>query len=198
MWSRRRWLSSCAALTLLVPLGVVSAAAQMRVTTLDDVRREIAPGDVVSVMQTTGAALKGRLLRFGDADLEIRTDPRSTGGQQEVAIPLTTLQSLERPRDSSQNGALIGAAIGGGVVGAASIWAFAVDANEADEWGPGYALAGGILAGIGGLVGWAIDHAHSKPYVRYDAPARTAARMRVVPLASARGGHVTLRLAVSF
>ena len=54
---------------LTIGVGASPAAAQVRVATLDDLRRELSPGDMVSVVQTAGDPVRGRLLRFGDADL---------------------------------------------------------------------------------------------------------------------------------
>ena len=191
-----RWLACAAAIVAIDAVRAVPAAAQVRLSTLDEVRREVAPGDVISVEQASGATIRGRVLRFGDVDLEIRTEPRRGAKQrQDVAIPLDTLRSLERPRDSSRNGTLIGAAIGGGFVAGMTVWAFAVDANEADECGPAYAAAGAIFTGLGALAGWAIDYAHSKPHVRFDAPAGPGARVRILPMLG-RGAGV--RVSVSY
>ena len=145
-----------------------------RVATLDELRRELVPGDFVSVVQTTGESVSGRLQKFGDTDLDIQAETQVTTGVQRrrlnVTLPLGTLRSLERPRDSSRNGALIGAGVGGGFALGMFAWAFSVDRNELDEWGPGYLAGAGFFTGLGALAGWAIDRAHSKPHIRFDAP----------------------------
>jgi hypothetical protein len=180
-------------------IGVSSALAQVPVATLDELRRELRSGDFISVVQTTGDSVRGRLRRFGDADLDIQAETRQPPGQQrrllDVTIPRSAIQSLERPRDSSRNGALIGAGIGGGFVLAMFVWAVSVDRNEIDEWGPSYLAAGGMYTGIGALAGWAIDRAHSRPYVRFEAPATATTTIRAVPVLSRGPG---MALVVSF
>ena len=184
---------------LTIGVGASPAAAQVRVATLDDLRRELSPGDIVSVVQTAGDPVKGRLLRFGDADVEIRSEPRQLPGQPrrslDVRIPRASIQTLERPRDSSRNGMLIGAGAGAGVSLAMFAYAAAVDANEIDEWAPAYLGVGGILTGVGALIGWAVDAAHSRPYVRFEASPTARMRIRVVPSFSRAPG---MALVVSF
>jgi len=185
-----------AAGVVIVFAGTATAEAQVRLSTLDDVRREVAPGDVVTIVGSTGDPTTGRLLRFGDTDLDIRTETLATTGQRQVVtILLTDLKALERFRDSSRNGALIGAGVGGGIALGMFVYAAAVDYNEIDEWGSSYLALGGIFSGVGALTGWAIDRAHSKPHIRFDAAATGAARIRVVPLL-VRGAGIAL--AVSY
>ena len=179
--------------------GPSLALAQARVATLDDLRRELRPGDFISVVQTAGESVSGRLRRFGDTDLDIEAENRPTAGQHQrlldVTIPRSAIQSLERPRDSSRNGALIGAGIGGGFALTMFVWALSVDRNEIDEWASSYLAGGGICTGIGALAGWAIDFAHSRPHVRFDAPATGTMTIRAVPLLSRGPG---IALVVSF
>ena len=79
---------------------------------------------------------------------------------------------------------LIGAGIGGGFSLAMFVYAAAVDYNEIDEWGPTYLAAGGIFTGLGALAGWAIDRAHSKPQIGFDAPFPGTVTLRAAPLRS--------------
>jgi hypothetical protein len=191
-----RWLLP----VLVVAFEAAPARAQPRVTTLDELQHELAPGDQISLVQTTGEALTGRLLRFGDRDLDVRIVlPPATGQprrQLDVTIPLTAIQSLERPRDSSRNGIVIGAGVGAGFVGTMFVRAIAVDRNEIDEWGPIYLGYGVLFTGVGALVGWAIDAGHSKPPVRFKKPSAETTTISLVPLLSSRGRGMAL--AVSF
>jgi hypothetical protein len=113
-----------AGLVLVVTLELVAPAlanAQVRVGTPDELPGILGPGDLISVVHTGGVSVRGRVLRLGDTDLDIRTDTREPSGQQrhlDVKIPLAAIQSLERPRDPLRNGVLIGAAVGAGCVGA--------------------------------------------------------------------------------
>ena len=70
------------------------------------------------------------------------------------------------------------------------VYAAAVDYNEIDEWGPLYLAMGAAYTGLGALVGWAIDSAHSKPHVRFNAPPTAAVTIRVAPLLARRKGMV--------
>lgn len=106
--------------------------------------------------QTTGDSVRGRLQRFGDTDLDIRAEtqqaPRQRRRLLDVTIPRVAIQSLERPRDSSRNGALIGAGIGGGFALTMFVWAVAVDRNEIDEWGQGILRLGAFAPGLARLL----------------------------------------------
>ena len=86
-------------------------------------------------------------MRFADTALDIRTETRLATGEQhaDVTVPVGTIRSLERPRDSSRNGVLIGAGVGAGVSLGMFIHAAAVDYNEIDEWGPMYLAMGAEL-----------------------------------------------------
>jgi hypothetical protein len=137
------------------------------------------------------------LVRVADTALDIRAETRQVTGKQrsDLTIPFGTIQSLERPRDSSRNGVLIGADVGAGVSLAKFTYAAAVDYNEIDEWGPIYLAMGAAYTGVGALVGWAIDSAHSKPHVRFNAPSAETMKIRVAPLLARRKG---MAVALSF
>ena len=186
-----------ALIVALCMIGTSPALAQVQVGTLEEFRRELSPGDFISLVQTTGDSVRGRLVRFADTALDIRTETRLATGKQhaDVTVPLGTIRSLERPRDSSRNGVLIGAGVGAGVSLGMFIHAAAVDYNEIDEWGPLYLAYGAVYTGVGALVGWAIDSAHSKPHVRFNAPSAQTMRIRVAPLLARRKG---MALVLSF
>jgi hypothetical protein len=186
---------SRAGLAVLVGLGLLgggSAAAQVRVSTVEELQRTLSPGDVVSVVRTEGGAIEGRLLRIGAAGLEIRGEVEEAGRRRrgDITIPFTALQSLERRRDSPRNGALIGAGAGAAVAGAMFVGAVVVDRNEIDEWAPIYMGYGAVFSGIGALVGWAVDSGRSKPPVRFDRRSAGALDVKVAPLLSRRRGAV--------
>jgi hypothetical protein len=186
---------------LIVAFGVIGAApciAQAPVTSLEELRRELAAGDFITVVPAVGQPVAGRLVRFGHVDLEVRlanTYTRQERGPRDVTIPLNAIQSLERPRDSARNGAAIGAGVGAGVGGAMFVHAIVIDRNEMDEWATFYVGAAAVCTGIGALIGWAMDAANSKPHVRFDASSGKRTTVSVQPVYSRRGG---LALAVSF
>lgn len=202
--TRRLWTVLPVAFGLMGWLVPASVSAQSPGTgapssTLEALRQQLGPGDEVSIVQATGDSVKGRVLRVGDSDLDIRTDAARIAGEKHrqlnLTIPLSAIQSLERRPDSARNGTLIGMGVGAGVSVGLFIHAYAIDANEMDEWAAGYVLAGCLFTGIGGLVGWAIDVAHSKPHLIYDAPPAAKVTARVVPVVSRRPG---IALQVSF
>jgi hypothetical protein len=162
--------SSFVAVVCLAP----PALAQSRPTTLDELQQDLATGDRISLIQTDGEAHTGQVLRLGSSDLIVRTITQPSPGQArrrlDLTIPFDSIQSLERPRDSVRNGVFIGALVGAGFVGTMFARAVAVDRNEIDEWGPIYLAQGALFTGVGALIGWAIDKAHSKPAIRFDRP----------------------------
>ena len=151
-----------------------TSAAQNQIVRVDSIAAlsgELMPGDRVIVTQVSGAVLRGKLIKLGDVDFEMAVTEPHIDGQPEgrtLAIPLGSVLAIERLPDSTRNGALTGAAIGAGAVLGMFIWALSVDRNEFDEWGQGYLAAGAVASGLGALIGWAADAAHSKPPVRFE------------------------------
>ena len=186
-----------ALIVAFVMVGTSPALAQIRAVTLEELRRELSPGDFISLVQVTGESVSGPLVHVGDTAVEIRTEIRQAKGKQRlnVTVPLGAIRSLERPRDSSRNGARIGAGVGAGMGLGMLIYAAAVDYNEIDEWGPMYLAMSAVYTGVGAVVGWAIDAAHSKPAVRFDAPPAETMRIRVAPILGRRKG---MALVLSF
>ena len=185
-------------LTLIDAISVSPSAAQTRVTSPEGLRRTLSAGDFITIAPAGGQPVAGRLMRLGDTDLDIRVvnkhQPREPG-QQHVTIALTDIESLERRRDSARNGAAIGAGIGAGFSAALFAYAFGVDRNEMDEWAPLYARAAAVTTGIGALVGWIIDAANSKPYIRFERSSGGRPNVSVQPL-YVRGRGIAV--AVSF
>lgn len=196
-----RFTLAHATLGICTVIGALSASpcmAQTRVTTLEELRRALAAGDVITIVPAAGPSVVGRLLRLGDTDLEIRVDNRRTSQEREprtVTMPFTAIQSLERRRDSARNGAALGAGIGAGFGGSMFAYAFAIDRNEMDEWGPSYLAGAAICTAIGALVGWRIDAAKSKPHIRFEPSASGRTIVGVHPVYSRRHG---IAVAVSF
>jgi hypothetical protein len=184
------WLLLPALTGTLLMIGTSSALAQVLVTTLDELREELSPGDYISLVRTTGESVSGRLVGIGDTSLDISSEVRQAGAKQRLnmTVPLDTIRSVERPRDSSRNGLRIGAGVGGGLALGMFVYGAAVDYNEIEEWAPTYLAMGALYTGIGALAGWAIDSAHSKPHVRFNAPPAETMRIGVTPLLARRKG----------
>jgi HAMP domain-containing protein len=182
--------------TVIVAFGASPCIAQTHVTSLEELRRELAAGDLITVVPAVGQPVTGRLMRLGIADLDVRpvnTRTPQARDPRDVTIPLDAIQSLERPRDSARNGALIGAGIGAGFAGAMFVRAVVVDRNELDEWAALYAGTGAVCTGLGALIGWALDAANSKPHIRFDASSGRKTKVSVQPVYS-RGRGIALRV----
>lgn len=154
---------------------------------IDHLRRQLFRGDKVSIVRSNGDTVRGRIQRVGAEDLDIATGSRRE--RLNLTVPFAAIQSLERPRDSSRDGALIGMGVGAGFSAALFAYAYAVDANESDEWSGLYIGTAALYTGLSTLIGWAIDTVHSKPHFRYEAPRAGSVSVRPVPLV-ARGPGV--------
>jgi len=132
-------------LTLLLCLGVaprLMAGPSEPSRSLD--RLGIDPDATVFVVMTTGAEMRGRIVRSSDAtgvDL-VTSDGRS------LQVPAADILRIWRRGDSVRNGLLIGSAIGAaGLVVAASSCRY-----DCSSFAVGMALGAGVWAGAGALV----------------------------------------------
>ncbi len=178
-------LAIAASIVEFCSMGASPCIAQTRLTSLEELRRALSAGDFITIVPAVGEPVAGRLMRLGDADLDVRVVNRRTpevGGPRDVTIRLDAIQSLERPRDSARNGAAIGAGIGAGFGGAMFVYAFVVDHNEMDEWAPLYVGAAAVYTGIGALIGWAIDAANSTPHITFEPSSQGKTKVSVQPV----------------
>ncbi len=184
--------------TLTGAMGESPGLAQTSVGSLEELRNALAAGDLITIVSADGQPIAGRLIRFGEADLDLRVVNKDTSprrGPWNVTMPLDAIRSLERRRDSARNGAAIGAGVGAGFGGALFAYAFVVDRNEMDEWAPLYLGAAAVSTGIGALLGWAIDATSSKPHITFEPSSHRKAKVSVTPV-YLRGRGIAL--AVSF
>jgi hypothetical protein len=181
----------------LLAISETPCIAQTRVRSVEELRNALAPGDLITIVSADGQPIAGRLIRLGGADLDLRVVDEQTSERapRNVTMPLEAIQSLERRRDSSRNGAAIGAGVGAGFGGAMFAYAFIVDRNEMDEWAPLYVGAATVYAGIGALIGWALDATKSKPHIVFELSSRGKAKVSVQPVYLPGRG---IALAVSF
>lgn len=107
----------------------------------------VAPGQVISVLDTSGRTHTGRL--SGATDTSITLD-----GSRDVAANRIARMTV---KDSTRNGARIGALIGGGagVIGAIALSALC--ANEGGNCAAANALLIGLGIGAGAGIGWVGD-----------------------------------------
>jgi hypothetical protein len=83
---------------ILVALGMIGAhpcSAQTRVTSLEELRRQLEAGNLVTVVAGDGQPVTGRLMRVGEDDLVIRpVDSRRTPLDRARATSMGISQSL--------------------------------------------------------------------------------------------------------
>jgi hypothetical protein len=188
---------TCITFVAFAAAGAGQCVAQTRVASIEELRRQLATGDVITVVPAAGQPVKGRLIRLGPDDLGIRPGKDSPDrGRRDVTIRFDAIQSLQRPRDPAGNGAVRGAAVGAGFAGALFVYALAVDRNEIDEWAPMYAGVAGVTTGIGALIGWAVDAARSKPDLSFGAVQAGRTTVSVRPVLR-RGRGIGLAVSVS-
>src|SRR5688572_2881904 len=79
-----------------VAIGASPCSAQTRLTSLEELRRELAAGDFITVVPAAAEPVAGRLMRLGDVDLDIRLLDQRTPQerQRDLTIPLNAIQSL--------------------------------------------------------------------------------------------------------
>ena len=180
-------------------MGASPVLAQTRVSSLDELRRVLDPGDLIVVVPSIGEPVAGRLTRLGDAHVDLRlVDTRISqgGGTRDVSIALDAIRSIERRRDPVGNGATIGAGIGAGFGGAMFLYGAIIDRNELEEWAPLYLGVAAVCTGISALIGWAIDAANSKPHIKFESFTNGRTTIAVQPVYS-RGRGIALGVVVS-
>jgi hypothetical protein len=144
---------------------------------LTELKERVKIGELLSVTDSSGREVKGRLLDIStDAlKLDLRAGPR-TYAEHEIGL-------VQRP-DTLWKGALIGAAVGGGI----AIVDYSIDPSE-----PKNAVISVCLIGVGAAVGAGIDALIGGPrtlFVRFGE--RRAARFSVLPFVSPNGQGVTV------
>lgn len=168
-----------AMLTLFHP---VDAAAQTPPTSgglpHDDVSTRVKPGSRIWVLTSDGAERPGKLESLSITDVVMVGDDG-----QRVALPWSRVRRIERP-DPLMNGISIGAVagLGGGLFLATFAGYFG---GESGGYQPraGLALIG-MSAGVGALVGFAVDRAKNPRQIVYRSGQTT---MALSPVITGRG-----------
>lgn len=175
--------------TMIGMAGQSLCFAQTRVTSVEELRRTLAAGDSITVTPSIGQPVAGRLIRLRDADLDLEVahrQPSADLAAQIVTLRFDRMQVLERRRDPTRNGVVIGAGVGAGFGGAMFAYGLVVDRNEIDEWAPAYLGAAAVFTGMGALIGWGLDAASSKPHITFKPSSTGRAKLGVRP--AYRGG----------
>jgi hypothetical protein len=100
-----------------------------------------------------------------------------------IRVSRSVIQSLERKRDSTKDGAIIGAAIGAGF---GLFLVFAGDPHKPRELASSLATEA-VTTAIGGASGWTIDLVRSKPHLEFEASPEAGLKIHVMPLLARDG-----------
>jgi hypothetical protein len=182
-------------IVVLVPLAMLlapaRAAAQQPVRGFDQLDTRLKPGDTVWVTDAQGREVKGRIATLAADGFTLNGGASRTFTEADVRLV------VERRSDSVGNGALIGMAIGGGVIATGCFIAVADDDASDDD--AGWCLFASVAyAGIGAGIGAGIDAMiPGKRLVVYRAPGSggvSHARLSIAPVVTRRSKG----LAVSF
>ena len=177
---RWRWLGAIAALA-----WAGEAAAQQPVASLDQLDSLRNSRATVTVTDTGGRQFRGTVERASPTQLSLRT-----GGETRQFGVADVRTVRVRREDSLINGALIGAAVGGGLTSL-----YFLDNECHDD--PACYGAVAAYAGIGALTGLGIDALRHRSVVVYTAPASGTARRVVVAPVLGRG-RTGLRMTIAF
>lgn len=176
---------TCGVVVSLVLAVGTMAGAQDVATSFSELRLLTKAGDTVTVTDTRGREVKGRIAVLSPEQLVV-TD---RAGRHEWAEADVVGIRQRRP-DSLLNGALIGMGVGAGIVLAAAV---ADDVSGPDtDW---YVLGAFIYGGIGAAIGVGFD-ALSKDELDVFRREPPRAQVRLQPMLAPSGGG--LRLAVVF
>jgi hypothetical protein len=146
------------AMTVMVAVLGGHANAQELASDLSQLR--VKPGDVLTVTDTSGERVQGRLTRFDNAELVIELQ-----NKQQRQFDAHTVSIIEK-RDSKKNGALIGFAIGG-ILGGLTGAGLMESPDESVNNAAGAVVGGLMLGGIGAAIGTGIDAANKGQRVIY-------------------------------
>ena len=166
--------------------AATSAQAQELAGTFEQLRVLVKAGDTVTVTDTAGQPVRGKLINLSSSSLSLNVSGTNREFQKADVNKIT-----KRGSDSLKNGALIGMAVGGGLA-AVGIALMAAE-GEADA---GITAAAALFySGIGAGIGAGVDALIEGQRVIYANPG-SAARLSVVPVLRGprKGVLVSLRL----
>lgn len=138
------------ALMILALLASARAFAQEPATSLDQLKLLLEKGDKITVVDSSGKSIKGRIERIAPDALDVKADGEIRSFTENNLRHIT-----RRKADSALNGTLIGAGVGFGAT-----LPFFLAVAERDEKGIAVAAAGiwGLVgAGIGALIDVAVQ-----------------------------------------
>jgi hypothetical protein len=160
------------------------AGAQGIANSLHELRLLVRAGDTVTVQDTGGREVKGRIDALSASRLVLVT---SSGRREWEDADLRVIR--QRRGDSLGNGALIGLGVGAGL-GLAGGLALQEESDEAGL----VATIMLVYGGLGAAIGVGVDALVTRQYVIYERPDAARPQVRVTPLLTprAQGLRVTL------
>jgi hypothetical protein len=156
---------------------VDSAHAQQLAATFDQLRVLVKPGDTLTITDTAGRKVQGRLSEVTPSTLAL-----NVAGRPQQFQHADVDMGEKRGPDSLKNGALTGLAVGGGL--AALFVGAALSAGE--EGGYWYLIALPAYSGMGASIGAGVDALIEGRRVIYARSNSATAKMNVMPIV-ARG-----------
>ena len=171
-------LARISALALFAAGQAALASAQSVPASFRDLQFLVAPGDRVTVVDTTGTETKGRISELDGSALSIKSGDGERRFRQNDVVVIR-----QRKQDSVRNGVIIGAAIGAGLGVIAEL-----SCGARDEY-CGYTGVATIGSAIWGtFAGVTADLLHSTPRdVFRRGPDPASKSMTVAPLVARRG-----------
>ena len=152
---------SAAAILGLLLLAPTAPVAAQQPPDLPQALARIEPGETVTILDTDGRRLVGRITQVSSSGLTLVQRGQATPVQLQRVARVTIA-------DSNKNGATIGAAIGAAIGAVGGIAVNASCANEGGDCFTAVLALVGAGAGAGAGIGWLGDRIH--PTVVYAAP----------------------------
>jgi hypothetical protein len=165
-------------------------AAQGIATSYQELKLLVRPGDAVTLVDSTGQKVSGRITDLSASALAMTVDGRSREWRETEVSTIT-----QRRQDSLTNGALIGLGVGAAsaAVGGA-VWAANTVADDTNAGDVAVVLA--FYGGIGAAIGVGVDAMITKHYVIFDRRPGSGVTVSVAPqLGFGRAGA---RLSIGF
>lgn len=178
-------MSQVARIAAVVILVAASAEAQEPAGTFDQLPVLVQPGETLTVTNDSGERVRGKLSQLSPSSLVLDV----LGTQREFQS--TDVNTIEKP-DSLKNGALIGMAVGAGILGIGI--AGSAGSSEADA---GLFVGGAVVyAAIGAAIGTGIDALVDGRRLIYARPTSPTTRLTFAPLlgGARKGVLVSLRV----
>lgn len=171
-----RWLPFSRRLAIAVlTLTVATTAEGQEVARFDQLGSLLGPGDSVSVTDTSGGELAGRITSLSASSLSLVINGREREMSEDDVAAIR-----QRHRDSLKNGALWGLVSGGAFAATLSVlmWEASDDAADAIGFVASY-------AGLGTAIGIGVDALITGRRTLYQRPKQTGARYSVAPMLTA-------------